>query len=120
VLTRGCWQDATEEQALIRPVIRTFYDHTAPINDVAFHPTQPLLASCGMDKTIRMYDYSKPLQMKRSTRCFTDSHNVRCISFHPSGKYLLAGTDHTAVTPPPHPAPSVMCPALLARSTCTM
>lgn len=35
--------------------------------------------------------------MKRSFLYFRDSHNVRSIHFHPSGDYLLAGTDHTLV-----------------------
>jgi len=89
--------DPTEDQPLIKPVIRTFYDHALPINDIAFHPFRPLLASASQDKTIKIFDYSKPLSMKRAVEQFQDIHNVHRICFHPSGNYILAGTDHHAV-----------------------
>ncbi|KAF6161214.1 hypothetical protein GIB67_042353 [Kingdonia uniflora] len=53
---------------LVRPVIRTFIDLVQPVNDLDFHPQSP------------------------------DTYNVCSVSFHPSGEFLLAGTDH----PIPH------------------
>ncbi|KAH7673366.1 mRNA cleavage stimulating factor complex subunit 1 protein [Dioscorea alata] len=81
----------------VRPVIRTFYDHSQPINDLDFHPQSPLLISGAKDCTIKFFDYSKSVA-RRAYRIIQDTHNVRSVSFHPSGEFLLAGTDH----PIPH------------------
>lgn len=48
-----------EEYAAARPVIRTFYDHQQPINDVDFHPFAQIVASSSKDMTVKFYDYSK-------------------------------------------------------------
>lgn len=77
----------------VRPVIRTFYDHIQPINDLDFHPQNTVLISGAKDHTIKFFDFSK-LTAKKAFRVIQDTHNVRSISLHPSGDYLLAGTDH--------------------------
>ncbi|XP_011650279.1 cleavage stimulation factor subunit 50 isoform X2 [Cucumis sativus] len=77
----------------VRPVIRTFYDHIQPINDLDFHPQNTVLVSGAKDHTIKFFDFSK-LTAKKAFRVIQDTHNVRSISLHPSGDYLLAGTDH--------------------------
>ncbi|XP_027363027.1 cleavage stimulation factor subunit 50 isoform X2 [Abrus precatorius] len=69
----------------VRPVIRTYYDHIQPINDLDFHPQGTILISGSKDQTINA---------KRAYRVIQDTHNVRSVSFHPSGDFLLAGTDH--------------------------
>ncbi|BBH04031.1 Transducin/WD40 repeat-like superfamily protein [Prunus dulcis] len=81
----------------VRPVIRTFYDHLQPINDLDFHPQNTVLISGSKDNTIKFFDFSK-MTAKRAFRVIQDTHNVRSVSFHPSGDFLLAGTDH----PIPH------------------
>ncbi|CAJ0827798.1 7874_t:CDS:10 [Entrophospora sp. SA101] len=50
-----------------RPVIRTLYDHLAPVNDLSFHPNGLVLASCSDDKSIKLFDLSKQ-GVKRSFR----------------------------------------------------
>jgi cleavage stimulation factor subunit 1 len=80
-----------------RPLIRTFYDHAEPINDLDFHPRSTILISSAKDNCIKFFDFSKTTA-KRAFKVFQDTHNVRSISFHPSGEFLLAGTDH----PIPH------------------
>ncbi|XP_020704924.1 cleavage stimulation factor subunit 50 isoform X1 [Dendrobium catenatum] len=77
----------------IRPVIRTFYDHAEPINDLDFHPQGTILVSGAKDNTIKFFDFSKTVARK-AFRVIQDTHNVRSVSFHPSGEFLLAGTDH--------------------------
>ncbi|KAI3686561.1 hypothetical protein L1987_80240 [Smallanthus sonchifolius] len=77
----------------VRPVIRTFYDHLQPVNDVDFHPQNTILISGAKDHTIKFFDFSKTAA-KRASRVIQDTHNVRSLSFHPSGDFLLAGTDH--------------------------
>ncbi|XP_019462485.1 PREDICTED: cleavage stimulation factor subunit 50 [Lupinus angustifolius] len=77
----------------VRPVVRTFYDHIQPINDLDFHPQGTILVSGAKDQTIKFFDISKAIA-KRANRVIQDTHNVRSVSFHPSGDFLLAGTDH--------------------------
>lgn len=90
-------QDGTShEEQLSRPVQRTFYDHTAPVNDIDFHPGLPMIASCSVDTTIRLFDYLAP-SAKRATHTFPDTHPVRSLSFHPTGDYILSSTDHTGI-----------------------
>ncbi|CAA7393409.1 unnamed protein product [Spirodela intermedia] len=81
----------------IRPVIRTLYDHAQAINDLDFHPQNNILISGSKDHTIKFFDFSKTVA-RRAFRVIQDTHNVRSVSFHPSGEFLLAGTDH----PIPH------------------
>uniref|UniRef100_A0ACD5X4G2 Uncharacterized protein n=1 Tax=Avena sativa TaxID=4498 RepID=A0ACD5X4G2_AVESA len=76
-----------------RPVVRTFYDHMQPINDMDFHPTSPILISAAKDNTIKFFDFSKTAARK-AFRVIQDTHNVRSVCFHPCGDYILAGTDH--------------------------
>jgi len=88
--------DAAEDVGA-KPVIRSFHDHTLAVNDVAFHPSEPIVASASDDMTIKLFDFSKPLTIKRATKVLQDTHAVKAISFHPSGNYLLAGTEHSAI-----------------------
>ncbi|XP_068656367.1 cleavage stimulation factor subunit 50 isoform X1 [Aristolochia californica] len=83
----------------VRSVIRTFYDHLQlqPINDLDFHPQNMVLISGAKDHTIKFFDFSKTVA-RRAFRVIQDTHNVRSVAFHPSGDFLLAGTDH----PIPH------------------
>ncbi|KAI8342704.1 WD40-repeat-containing domain protein [Chlamydoabsidia padenii] len=74
-----------------KPVIRTLYDHTAPVNDLSFHPNGGVLASCADDQTIKLFDLSK-MGVKRAFRYLQDTQPVNSIDFHPSGDFLLAGT----------------------------
>ena len=75
----------------IRPVFKTYTDHTAPINDVDFHPTTTYAASCSRDRSIRLFDYSR--HTKRANRQIDDVFNIRSINFHPTGDFLLVGTE---------------------------
>ncbi|KAG1368665.1 putative Cleavage stimulation factor subunit 50 [Cocos nucifera] len=43
----------------VRPVIRTFYDHSQPINDLDFHPQGTILISGAKDHSIKFFDFSK-------------------------------------------------------------
>ncbi|CAH2044090.1 unnamed protein product [Thlaspi arvense] len=74
-----------------RPLIRSFYDHAEPINDLDFHPRNTILISSAKDKCIKFFDFSKTTA-KRAFKVFQDTHNVRSVSFHPSGEFLLADT----------------------------
>lgn len=78
-----------------RPVVRTYYDHTAAVNEVAFHPNNLVVASCSDDATIRLFDLGKG--GKRGFRFLQDSHPIKSISFHPSGDFVLSGTTSNVV-----------------------
>ncbi|GAA0166499.1 hypothetical protein LIER_21641 [Lithospermum erythrorhizon] len=78
----------------IRPVTWTFYDHLQPINDLDFHPHNMILISGSKDHTIKLFDFSKAVA-KKALKVLQDTHNVRSVSFHPSGAYIIAGTDHS-------------------------
>ncbi|XP_058180720.1 cleavage stimulation factor subunit 50 [Rhododendron vialii] len=77
----------------VRPVVRTFYDHLQPINDIDFHPQNTVMITGAKDHTIKFFDFSKAVA-KRAFRVIQDTHNVRSVAFHPSGDFVLAGTDH--------------------------
>ncbi|KAK6148631.1 hypothetical protein DH2020_019543 [Rehmannia glutinosa] len=64
-----------------------------PINDLDFHPQNTILISGAKDRTIKFFDFSKTVARK-AFKIIQDTHNVRSVSFHPSGEFLLAGTDH--------------------------
>lgn len=81
------------KDGLVRPVVRTFYDHLQPINDLDFHPQNTVLISGAKDHTIKFFDFSKTVA-KKAFKVIQDTHVVRSVSFHPSGDFVLAGTDH--------------------------
>ena len=85
-----------EDYTNARPVIRTFYEHQKEINDVDFHPLLPVIVSAASDKTIRFFDITKP-SAKRPFHTIEESHIVRSINLHPSGNYLLAGTEDSVI-----------------------
>ncbi|KAI1296072.1 hypothetical protein EDD11_007599 [Mortierella claussenii] len=77
------------------PVIRTLYDHETPVTDIDFHPNGLVLAASS-DTVVKLYDISKP-SVKRSFRYLQDSHPINSISFHPSGDFLLVGSEAETV-----------------------
>lgn len=73
--------------------ISTFLGHKHSVFDVAYHPTQGYLASCGWDGTVRIFDaqygrevsrYELPELVDRPNRCFS-------LSWSPSGEQLAIG-----------------------------
>lgn len=78
------------------PVIRTLYDHMEEVTCLEFHPREAILASGSRDYTVKLFDYSKA-SAKKAIQTFSDSDQINTISFHPSGDYLLVGTDQPVV-----------------------
>lgn len=85
-----------EDYNQVRPVIRTLYDHTEVVNDLEFHPYQPLLFSASKDQSIKIFEFGN-MSQRKAKKQIQETHNVRSIAIHPSGDYLLAGTDHNVV-----------------------
>ena len=75
------------------PLIRTYADHSEPITALQFHPLEPFLVSASTDCTIRFFQYSNPTY-RRAYLTLSDAFPVRSAAIHPSGDFLLAGTDH--------------------------
>lgn len=60
--------------------------HTDTIKGVDLCIRKPLIATCSLDKTIRIWNYNEPsLELMKE---FDDEPNA--IAFHPSGLYLIA------------------------------
>ena len=80
-------------ESAAEPLIRTYADHTEPITSLHFHPLEPFLISTSTDRTIRFFQYSNPTY-RRAYLTLSDAFPVRAASVHPSGDFLLTGTDH--------------------------
>eukprot|EP00899_Mesostigma_viride_P017167 jgi/Mesvir1/25451/Mv01722-RA.1 len=91
--SKGGAPEPSDAAARASPVVRMFYDHVQPVNDLDFHPTAPIVISGADDMTVKFFDYAKA-SAKRAFRIVQDTHAVRSVSFHPSGDYFVAGTDH--------------------------
>ena len=76
------------------PVIRNLYDHTDAVLSLSFHPTVSVIASGSCDNSVKFFDYSKP-SAKKSYRSLMEVASVRCLAFHPSGNYILVGTEQS-------------------------
>eukprot|EP01080_Neovahlkampfia_damariscottae_P001822 gene1822-964_t len=94
--THHLMKSEVEDYASARPVVRTFYDHTNEINDICFHPKNPCVLSCSKDQTIKLFDFTKA-SAKRSYKYIQEYENVKTIDIHPSGDYLVAGTDNNII-----------------------
>ncbi|CAE1310649.1 CSTF1 [Acanthosepion pharaonis] len=75
------------------PVIRTLYDHNAEVTSLDFHPFHQILVSGSKDFSVKFFEFSKP-SVKKAYKSIQESAPVRCLSFHPSGDYILVGTQH--------------------------
>ena len=83
---------ATYNCALVKTV--------SPVQGVValdFHPTVSVLASGSRDCMVKFFDYSKP-SAKRSYCSIPEVATTRCLVFHPSGDYMLVGTEQSTCT----------------------
>jgi len=85
------------EEELTKPITRTLHDHVLGITCLAFHPLNPTLFSGSMDKSVKIFDLTRPPGHKKAFSVLQDVHTVRCLSIHPCGDFLFVGTAHQAV-----------------------
>lgn len=71
----------------------TLYDHIDQVRALEFHPKVSVLVSASSDCTVKFFDYSKT-NIKRAYHVIQEVAVCRCLAFHPSGDYMLVGTDH--------------------------
>jgi WD40 repeat protein len=86
-------RNSDDSEAPSKPVLKTFYDHESAVHDLDFHPFLPHLISGSKDCTIKFYEYEKN-GARRSFRFLQDTHSVNSVHFHPTGDYIVAGTEH--------------------------
>src|SRR4051812_35447740 len=66
--------------------------HGERAHNVAFHPTQPLLATVSYDNTVLLHE----IPSGRVTARFVHEESVYGVAFSPSGPYMATGT-HSGV-----------------------
>lgn len=73
--------------------LSTLIGHTGKINQVSFSPAEWLLASCGVDRTVRIWDLDSG-----HTQHLLSGHRdeIDALKFSPDGSYLVSsGSDRT-------------------------
>eukprot|EP00929_Paragymnodinium_shiwhaense_P073423 TRINITY_DN37400_c0_g2_i1.p1 TRINITY_DN37400_c0_g2~~TRINITY_DN37400_c0_g2_i1.p1 ORF type:complete len:484 (-),score=94.71 TRINITY_DN37400_c0_g2_i1:78-1529(-) len=85
------------EDELNKPIVRTLQDHLMGVTCMAFHPANPTLFSGSLDKTVKIFDLTKPPGHKKAFHTFQDVHPVRSLCVHPCGDFVYVGTAHQAV-----------------------
>ncbi|CAD7923749.1 unnamed protein product [Amoebophrya sp. A120] len=81
----------------VRPVMRTLYDHQGPVNSLCFHPHLAYLFTASADKTVKVFDLTRPQTQLKSLSSIPDSSMVQTMAVHPSGDYLYVGTAHPTI-----------------------
>lgn len=74
--------------------------HSEYIWNVKFHPTLPIIASCGSDKTIVIWYQSSSSSQYEKTSILSNTHSrtIRSISWSPNGDYLAAASMDSLVS----------------------
>lgn len=80
------------------PCERTLEHHTATVNDVEFHPTDPnMLASVSDDRTLQIIDLRAN---KPAIKIPAHSDSVNCLQWHPKASYnhaILTGSADNSI-----------------------
>src|SRR5204863_5241476 len=72
--------------------IRTLPGHSGLVNSLAFSPDGKLLASGGMDRSLRIWRVADGEQVL----VFSDTHDeVSCVAFSPDSKLVAVGAGRT-------------------------
>lgn len=85
------------EEELMKPIVRTLQDHVQGITCMAFHPMNPTLFSGSLDKSVKIFDLTRPPGHKKAFSVLQDVHPVRSLSIHPCGDFLFVGTSNQVV-----------------------
>jgi len=79
--------------------INTLRGHSDHVSSVAFHPTEPLLATGSWDKTARVWCMSADgIAHQSPVSTLSGHHNhVNSVAFQPSGHFLATGSSDNTV-----------------------
>lgn len=73
-------------------LVHEFTQHSAPVSGLAMHPTEFLMASASVDRTLRLWD----LESFEQVCCMPpDSGQIRRIAFSEDGSALLSGAEES-------------------------
>jgi len=76
----------------LRRLVHEFAPHSAPISGLAMHPTEFLMASASVDRTLRLWD----LESFEQVCCMPpDSGQIRRVMFSEDGSALLSGAEES-------------------------
>ena len=76
----------------LRRLVHEFAPHSAPISGLAMHPTEFLMASASVDRTLRLWD----LESFEQVCCMPpDSGQIRRVMFSENGSALLSGAEES-------------------------
>jgi WD40 repeat protein len=87
----------------------TWTGHTGSVRGLAFSPTEPLLATCAEDGTVRLWDRTGGEPHARVIDLGPPPSGVRAIVFTPDGRYLVTANGNGTVyvlraDAPPYPS----------------
>ncbi|MES1910280.1 MAG: hypothetical protein MHM6MM_002904 [Cercozoa sp. M6MM] len=77
-----------------RCVRKTVSGSSSLVRAVAFQPRGTLMATASDDCAVRLYDIAAAGRTRRPDATLPEYHKMRCLSFHPTGEWLLAGGAH--------------------------
>lgn len=82
--------EARDPEANRRPISVAYSEkaHVGPVNDVVSHPTRPIVASCGDDTQVVLWDVSDPARIHRLPKPLQHSGYVQTAAFCPAGNLL--------------------------------
>jgi WD40 repeat protein len=75
----------------------TWRGHTGDVQGLAFSPTAPLLATCGEDGTVRLWDLAGGEPLVRTFGPGAFGGAVRAVAFTPDGRYLATANANGTV-----------------------
>lgn len=115
-------QRRAEEAGLIyrkrSPRITIFY--VSQVNDLAFNPSGNVLVGAMNDKTCELFSvHAGNPRNNKSIKKIQNDEVVRSVAFHPSGKFILMGTETSLVKLYDITSEKSFCPRGLENSTAT-
>lgn len=115
-------QKRAEEAGLIyrkrSPRITIFY--VSQVNDLAFNPSGNFLVGAMNDKTCELFSvHAGNPRNNKSVKKIQNDDVVRSVAFHPSGKFILMGTESSLVKLYDITSEKSFCPRGIEASTAT-
>ena len=111
----GMHDDAETRASLVTslnstPYAGTLTGHTDLVGGLAFSPNGKILASCSLDNTCRLWDFSDPGQPMPLGQPLQEHADVNSVAFTPDGTIIALGlADKTvhlwSIREPTHPVP---------------